>query len=148
MTDTKNATYMDKAKAAGYNPALVRKPKNDEAFQVQIPGLADGVTVPVYEADLVERAARTAEYMGTQRALANARGAIEAADLSFSTRTATPESIFVLALVPFKNRAKRAEVSYDEATGYQMTSYKNNGAQSTFDLTVVVEQLRSELLDD
>jgi hypothetical protein len=146
MTDTKNATYMDKAKAAGYNPALVRKPKNNEAFRVQIPGLADGVTVPVYEADLVKRAAQTAEYLGTQRALANAREAIEAADLSFSTRKATPRSIFVLALVPFKNRAKRAEVFYDEETGYRV-SYLNNAAKRTYDLTVVVEQLRAELID-
>lgn len=149
MTDTKNATYMDKAKAAGYNPALVRKPKNDEAFQVQIPGLADGVTVPVYEDDLAKRVEQTAEpkHMDTAHALAEARDAIEGDDLAYSTRKAGPWSIFVLYLVPFTNKARRAEVHYDEESGTYRASIFGMTGERTPRLKRVVEQLRAELID-
>jgi hypothetical protein len=133
---TKNATYLDKATAAGYNTELVRKPRNNEAFRVQIPGLPEGTTAPVYDSQLTARS----------QALFAAREAIEADDLSFSTRKAGPWSIFVLALEPFKNRARRAEVSYSEASGYRVAFFGRYN-EHTHDLRVVVQQLHDEMID-
>jgi hypothetical protein len=76
------------------------------------------------------------------------REAIENDDLAYSTRKAGPWSIFVLYLVPFKNKVRRAEVSFDfELGGYVVIGRLGFRYDRTFDLQKVLEHLRDELKD-
>jgi hypothetical protein len=83
----------------------------------------------------------------TKDSLLLAREVIENDNLAYSTRKAGPWSIFVFYLVPFKNRARRAEVFFDFDLGGYSVSYVGRRHERTFDLTKVVEILRDELQD-
>lgn len=80
----------------------------------------------------------------TKAVLAELREAVEAEDVAYMTRKASPTSLFVYYLVPFKDKVRRLEVSW---TGYCWTATRRLGgpADTYFNIPVLLDHIRHEL---